>query len=395
MGSAVSTLSHSQPIAGTPRSQVLQGLPPAQPLRGGLPKLDGNFKVVSGPQVKNTAALNSSIIAVLKQQKQAGDITAGQILSAPGGGSSTANQSPTVPPVISTPKDSSAPANPPSPSTRVPNAFGPSGLSLLTPQERAFCQQREAQNLGPFVLSVNQTKQGQGVVYSPDPSYNSYSIVGCGFGKTPGSVYLQAGPDGFPGHNGKLLFPVKLWGWTDNAILATLDPNISGELDQSNVTLVVASGTSSNSTASASGGSFYALRGAPILLPSIPQNEASLYSLGSPWLLSPVTNYYGLNGTLGVMRQGLPANSVAGQDDFNLKLLPGFVVDSTQTVILVSDTNSNVTAQSANVNGTAIIVTYPITASGSGSSANYYSLYALKIWVRGPAGIANPLMANQ
>jgi hypothetical protein len=169
--------------------------------------------------------------------------------------------------------------------------------------------------------------------------------------------------------------------WNDHEIIASLDPNTSGLQDWQRVALIVAAKKSAESAQ----GTFRARRQI-VLLSSITQNQASLYQQGSPFFLSPVSNYYGLNGTVAVMREGLPG-PVAGQDKFTLQLSPGFVVDSTQTDLLVSNTDANVTSKPASINGNTITVTYPVVAYGSSSSANYYSIYGLKIWVTGPAGV--------
>ena len=329
---------------------------------GSRPSLPAAFtrgqRVVTGKRIRNTVGENSAIIAVLRQQKLATGTSSEHTLGAG-----------TVSPLLS---------------QRAPNlklksiaSYTPS--SLLTPQENEFCQQREAQNLDPEILRVGGKPDGQDVVYSPDPQANPYTILGCGFGNTIGSVFLFFFKD--PGM--KVFFEkctLKIQSWNDHEIVASLDQNTSGVPDWKIVGLFVVGKKSATSAR----GSFYARR-QTIQLPSLPRTQASLYQQGSPYFLSPVSDYYGLNGTVAVMRQGLPG-PVAGQDQFTLQLPPGFVVDSTQTDLLASNTSASVTSKPAAVNGNTITVTYPVVSDSSGTSTNYYSIYGLTIWVTGPAG---------
>lgn len=263
--------------------------------------------------------------------------------------------------------------------------------NLLTPKQNALCKQAEAQGGPPTIFSVIGKLQGHGVVYSPDPQANPYTIIGCGLGNSSGTLQLQllqsqSVNSGWGGSSTQTVavYTVNfaIQSWSDHRIVASIIPSTSGIPDWSFVGLQV----KVRQSGYAPGGQFVASR-QTVLLNSIPQNQASIYQAGSPYFLSPVSNYYGLNGTAAVMRQGL-AGPVAGQDQFNLKLSPGFVVDSTQTDLLVANTSSNVTSQPATINGSTITVTYPVLTATSGNSTNYYSIYGLKVWVTGPAGIA-------
>jgi hypothetical protein len=347
------------------------------------------MKVVPGRKVKYAQATNSALIGLLRKQKQAADseliliarqprLQAGQVGTI-GAGQTMASNRGTI---------SSRLVKKPNVALNVTRAYQSS--NLLTPQENAACQQREAQGLAPEILRVD--GQTTGIKYSPDPQANPYTIVGCGFGDSPGTVQLlllqqQQQTNGWnnQGVSNVTLYTVKfgIQSWSDHAIVASVDPNTSGIPDWgSDLQLVVKAGLSGY----AFGSQFVALR-ATVPLANVPQNEVALYQQGSPYFLSPVSNYYGLNGTASVMRQGLPG-PVAGQDQFNLKLAPGFVIDSTQTDLLVSNTNANVNSQPATVNGNAITVTYPVLSAQSGNSTAYYSIYGLKVWVTGPVGVA-------
>ena len=322
----------------------------------------GGVKVVAGKKVTNALATNSSIIAVFRQQKQAGTLSPGHTMASGSMSRIVAERSNTRVPAVS--------------------AYIPS--NLLTPQENAWCQQREAQGLDPQILRIAGKQNGQGVVYSPDPQANPYTIVGCGFGNTTGQASMsyycpliqlkvQINPEQH----------LNIQTWNDHQIVASLDPNTSGLPDCDNVKVHLSA--QKQQTGAAGTGSFCARR-QTIQLPSIPLSQTSLYQQGSPYFLSPVSNYYGLNGTVAVMRQGLPG-PVAGQDQFTLKMAPGWVVESTQTDLLVSNTAANVTSNPASVNGNTITVTYPVVSYSSGNTTSYYSIYGLKVWVTGPVGL--------
>lgn len=332
-----------------------------------LPALNGGVRVVSGRRIRVALAQNSALIGLLRTQKQVGTISAGHTLSSPG-------RLPTIA------------AKPPNLRIQPVSQYVPS--NLLTPQQNAWCQQWESQGGAPTIFSVAGKAHGQGVVYSPDPQANPYTLVGCAFGNSKGNSTLELGNDTGTAVS-KVLYTVTInvQSWDDHQIVVSLDPNTSHVPDWttpgSAAYLTIQSG---KRTSSAGPGQFYASR-QTVPLSNVPQTEASLYQQGTPYFMSPVANYYGLDGTAGVMRQSLPANAVAAQDNFNLQLAPGFVVDSTQTDLLVATTSSNVTVQPATVNGNTITVTYPVLSAGFGNSANYYSIYGLKVWVTGPAGV--------
>lgn len=83
------------------------------------------------------------------------------------------------------------------------------------------------------------------VVFAPGPLFNPYTIKGCGFGYQMGNVYLTG-----PFNAGKIKLQVQTFGggsqktparasWSDTAIVVNVDPQLSGEVDQQNVTLVI------------------------------------------------------------------------------------------------------------------------------------------------------------
>lgn len=85
-----------------------------------------------------------------------------------------------------------------------------------------------------------------GVAFTPG---NHYIISGCGFGTTPGKIYLLGQ---FPAHGGEIIlgpyhaFGTPLgWGshWSDQQIDAEIDPSLSGEAFQKGITLVIETST--------------------------------------------------------------------------------------------------------------------------------------------------------
>lgn len=332
-----------------------------------LPAFNGGVRVITGRRIRIAAAQNSSLIGLLRKQKQqVGPVSYGHTLA-----------SGSLPPIYAK-----------QPNVKVQRVSQYVSSNLLTPQQNAWCQQWEAQGGAPTIFSIAGKAHGQGVVYSPDPQANPYTLVGCGFGSTSGNATLGMGLDTGSGF-AKALYTLTLTvkSWNDHQIVVSLDPNTTHVPDWNGPNeAAYVSIQSSVGRNSAGPGQFYAAR-QTVLLSNLSQNEASLYQQGTPYFMSPVANYYGLNGTAGVMRQALPANAVAAQDNFNLQLAPKFVVDSTQTDLLVATTSSNVTSKPATVSGNTITVTYPVLSAGSGNSANYYSIYGLKVWVTGPAGI--------
>lgn len=360
----------AQPLVGS-GSNLNGGNAGAPSALIGLLRKRGSLKVVSGERKHYAIAPTPVRITPLRRQPGGGQIAPGQTMAArvPGIGSRLAT-SPAI-------------------ARNIKIAYVPS--DLLSPKENTECEQQEAQGAAPAIYRID--GKTTGIAYSPDPRTNPHTIVGCGFGNG-GTVDLlllqeESNSNGWNGNSymNVTLYTVKFnpQSWSDHEIVASVEPSTSGVPDWSNdLQLEVKTKLSGY----AYGGQFTATKQA-VLLTSIPQKESSLYQSGSPYFLSPVSNYYGLNGTVAVMRQGL-AGPLAGQDQFTLPLAPGFAIDSTQTDLLVSDTNANVTTNPATVNGSTITVTYPVVSVQSGNATTYYSIYGLKIWVVGPVGM-NPV----
>jgi len=69
--------------------------------------------------------------------------------------------------------------------------------------------------------------------FTPNPNYNFYTITGCSFGAigSNAKVYIY--------NQGKFHADFQIQEWNENGIKVNLDPSITGQLDQGNVTLVV------------------------------------------------------------------------------------------------------------------------------------------------------------
>jgi hypothetical protein len=84
-----------------------------------------------------------------------------------------------------------------------------------------------------LIFSINGQKKG--AVFTTDPDNNSFTLIGCNFGDTQGSIHLYGG---FAHGN----IPFEISFWNDKNIVAKVQPDLAGELDRDNVTLVLVSG---------------------------------------------------------------------------------------------------------------------------------------------------------
>ncbi len=197
----------------------------------------------------------------------------------------------------------------------------------------------------------------KGVVFTPiiPKSNGNYEvpqhvIQGCYFGQQQGSAYLF-------GNFKKGQLPLNINYWSDSEIDAALDPNLEGELDEDNVTLVVklADGTQLKAT----GFKFYAARGEPIPLHVIPSysyrakegtgptsfvsplanNDPGAYLARDKWQLIPRTGDNRCDDP--VNSSTLTKGSDAGVDYYDFgKLAQGFTTDSYSSVYWYNSANS-------------------------------------------------------
>lgn len=367
---------------------------PAPHARPSLASVPPNLTAKTLPEIKNPAVLTSPILMSLQQQKQAAEVESSQIMSA------TAGQTTGGARVTLANKPAGMLAAKPGMSAPPPANKPPMG-AVVNSQASNICL---ANTVG--IRAVNQ--KSSGIIFTPDPRYNLYTIIGCGFGTTPGKIYLLGGAGAFPAHSGKIMLspvdPVR--GWTDWAIIAKVDPTITGELDQNNISLVIES--ASGRHGQANGFSFFAMRGPAFALKSIPSSAACSAADSSPCsptsgyisqfgvLFSPAGGFtYGASDyTAAVFRQPM-ANQVQ-TDRFAPKLKPGFVLSSAMVQVRTFQEDQGDVLSPYNVmfRGNQIFVkVIPIKAPNSASF--YESLYSIKIWVVGPAGISNPLADGQ
>lgn len=324
----------------------------------------GQYQTRTLPEVKNPAALANPMETTLKAQQQTFQSGGMQPMSAPG-----------VPP------------------RNIGAAPMPSSVLCM------------ANTIG--IRTVAQKTSG--VVFTPASGKNAYVITGCGFGTTPGRIYLSAGPSGFPAHSGKItLTPQTPSSWTNQTIIANVDPTVVGELDQNNVSIIVVN--SSGQQAQMNGNTFYATR-ANIKLATLPRSSACVMFpggsyphdcepiIGDSTFVSPPSDY-GLDaGTAGVWREGVALQpGMTPSDYYTVKLNPGFeLYSAVLNVLYPKQTSQGVQsiiygASGRIINGNTVqIAPVPIFQwPGTGLNISFYSV---AIWVQGPAGITNALAA--
>jgi len=123
-----------------------------------------------------------------------------------------------------------------------------------------------------MILSINGVKanvSNPNIVFTQDPQYNDYKIVGCNFGNTQGQAHLNG-----PFRSGVVQLQIK--SWTDTGIEVMLDPNLKGEPDQNSVTLVI--NPVGSAQAQLQNCKFYALR-QEITLPTLSQSAVTLATI--------------------------------------------------------------------------------------------------------------------
>ena len=395
----------------------------------------------SNPHAANSA--HASMIAALRTQKQAADsersailasqriapkgqaaaastLTPGRTLGNPLATDPAAGTPPVGTPGVTPPTGPGA-TPPPGTPRGAPTSLASAGAatavmklpsSTLLPPAAAAPPSRSLAGLGvaqgpctrPTIGTVNGVTQG--AIFTPDPQYNLYTIKGCMFGDTQGQAHLYGG---FAAGQGALQIEF----WSDTQIVAKMDPQVTGELDQNNVTLVlVPSGAPQVQKA---GFKFYAMREST-LLTKIPQSAVQLAQLtdtvGKPVFIQYATPGIG-SSSAGVIREAENVFAGGHSDffDFNkLKLKPGFTAES---FTLQTWTLENNCGAKYKVNGIweaywnddhTIRVSFPmqycqweinipfipLPVLSQTVARNSYSLsrYALSVWVNGPRGVS-------
>jgi hypothetical protein len=250
------------------------------------------------------------------------------------------------------------------------------------------------------VSTVNGQKQG--TVFTPDPAYNLYTIKGCNFGDKQGDAHLYGG---FAA--GQIKLQVNFW--SDEQIVAQVDPNVSGEKDRDNVSLVIV--PANGPQTQAPGFKFYAAR-ETMLLKSVPQ---SMVTLGPgkdikgrdliPTFTSPSSSYNSQGASVEVLRYVSDTGFGTTKDRYDLSRLPqGYVADSFQMA-----TQSLITSRCGP--GSTYYNDYPFSAAWVGDAIQVTagedhchepgssfpppvpdwdfggSYYTLNIWIVGPRGL--------
>jgi hypothetical protein len=236
--------------------------------------------------------------------------------------------------------------------------------------------------------------------------------MGCFFGNQPGHAYLIG-----KFHAQQVNLQIQYW--SDSEIDARVDPTVSGELDQDNVSLVIAPAQAAQ--IKASGFKFMAARSDPaVLLPQIPASWAKLQKVNAkinnfvsnpvnPAYLSPVNRSPAppdANGDSAYVSREYPGHQFPeGGDVYDFShLAPGWTTDSMQLFSYDQDSCPYVLTY-RHTFGTAFsewlgdnIRVWWTTTSCSGFYPNpflggipsyTYSnntglYYALNVWVRGP-----------
>ena len=390
----------------------------------------GAGQVQSLPKKSNPRAANSahaSMIVALRAQKQAADTERTAILPsqrmAPKGlskvvaalppGRTLSDPVPTTPPAGTPP--TGTPGTAPqtgtprgAPTTMAPKSAATGVVRLPTttvlPPAPAAPAPRGQAGLGmaqgpctrPTIVTVN--GQTKGTVFTPDPQFNLYTITGCMFGDRQGQAYIYGA---FAA--GQVALQIEFW--SDTQIVAKVAPQITGELDQSNVTLVVV--PSGASMVQKAGFKFYALR-ETTLLTKIPMTSVNLAQVtdtgGHPIAFGPQgsANYSSPGSYFSGMSAEVDRGSThvfpGGQDLFDFsKLRPGFTTESMSLnySVLPNDGDSYQVDGTWNAEwvGDNIRVSWQMQHShsasfGAGDMDISRSSYGLNVWVNGPKGVS-------
>lgn len=366
------------------------------------------------PKVVNpnaSAVANASLIGLLRKQQEVADAEKPQILAAEENRKSQqrgAQSHPTGPNTQLTPGRTESSSS----STGIKNATNSTASGTRTAEAfnpNAICP--------PGTQPVLRTVDGQksGVVFTPEtptqmiPSsgyqYFVHTIEGCHFGDVAGHVALTG-----PFTKGRIDLAIDTW--TDSGIVVHVPSDVTGELDQDNVTLAL---TISGMSLQVPGCKFYAARD-EVLLSSMPQSEASLAGPhprpNFPFYQSPGF------GTFDVQRNTDASSFAPGTDYYSFDgLQRGFVPAGFQmspyAPLTVDQCNYMINRSNMQIifdgiwdagwEGNRLRVNWRVSHcyAGQDSSAStpynhWAAWYGVKIWAMGPRGVAPwPLMRAQ
>jgi hypothetical protein len=266
------------------------------------------------------------------------------------------------------------------------------------------------------IQSVNGARTGASnpsIVFTQDPQFNDYKISGCNFGSTQGQAHLSG-----PFRAGQVAMQIELW--TDTMIELKVQPNLTGEGDQNNVSLVIA--PVGGAQAQLQNCKFYAMR-QEVTLAHLPQSQVTLGAVTDTGGYA-VPNVHYSSPYNGQVSQGTQTSNVAftggvdrydtyrfgpGTDVWDFSTLaPGFVPTQFSLShwaldqcgvgfnLIISDPtvydDGQWSAQWDPGNPKHLIVNFAEQhchdSNGGDDASN--SSYALEIQVAGPAGV-NPL----
>ncbi len=259
----------------------------------------------------------------------------------------------------------------------------------------------------------------RGIVFTPDPGSNSaapnnqYSIRGCNFGPRAGEVHLVGA---FINHPSPLKLGID--SWTDNLIIATVDPTIQDEYDLSNITLTVVA--VNGPQAQLPGQTFLAARESRHLL-RVPRSVVTLptTALEKDVFVSPVDHANLTAAKLPAPSQsatmvffqyaslwdsktsdGYPQTRISWGEFIDVsKMRPGFVLDTDVQTLILGSPDLNSTGIGVD-GGSCKFSDVPIGASMQGNKLGIgvqpaecdnsgkfiYAYYGLNLSVTGPKG---------
>ncbi len=345
-----------------------------------VPKTTGS-KILN-PHAATVGAAQSNVVATLKNQMEVATSERAQILAAsssPQGSGLGQGKGPAA--GVSRSLDHAS-------STMIAPSTLPPGPLKNPPQVQALpapCQQ------GKVALFTINGAAPQAIVFTPDQQYNLYTLKGCHFGSQQGQLFIIGN---FKGNK----LPLNIVYWADGQIIASMDPNLTGEPDESNKVKFFLACTDGQQV-EIDGTSFYAARES-ITMAKIPQTWATL-GVVKDVSGAPLEPYYqtGGNYSSATVERASSDRFSGGQDYYDLSHVNSqFSVDS---MLL-----GYVTAQSgcpAN-NGTNTIYVDGVTSAqwdGNGirvglggitchnaSTGDYaFSYYTLQVQATGPRGV--------
>jgi hypothetical protein len=403
---------------------------------------------IANPQAANFD--NSAIIAVCRNQKQNADREARQLFgdgsvkptAAMGDGSVRVADATKTGGTTGITDGSSQPAKPGGPAGNLPavqhaktRATGPGGGPVLSGPMKT---ESTSGNQSPGSSASNVTTASHAmcppnistisglptVMFSPSELFNPYTIKGCGFGNGVGKVYLTG-----PFNGGKVQLIVQSVGgsqrsparaaWNDTAIIVNVDPSVTGEVDQENVTLVIE--PASGAPIQKSGNQFLAAR-QDVTLQTIPKSAVHFYdsiltgvggkktgpltpsgsttatlSVANPELLYFTPSQSPAGFSAEVFRGGTASFFSTGSDLFDMSgLYRGFLAESFQLHQAAdptgcdSSTGKSEGNWSATWSGTNIRVSwkeFQCHLPWMGGGPDVWSDYSLSVTVKGPRGI--------